>query len=89
MPDESRLHIRIVIIGLVSSLFIVILFMGTLALLQIAIPDQLDNIGIGLLAAVAGILAKTSPDSGTHSNPMQTHVVNTDRDPVPTTNEEP
>jgi hypothetical protein len=70
--------VKAVAFGLVGTLILCVVGIIILAVLQQPIPDVLQNVTIGTLGAVAGLLARTGSD------PQQVEVVNEPEDPVPT-----
>lgn len=52
----------------------------TLAVLHVAIPDVLQNVTIGSMTALGGILSKTSTSE---DDPQPVQVMNAPADPVP------
>lgn len=77
-----RQAIVLVVRGLVGLTFAGLLGILVLAVLGKPIPDVLQNVTIGSMTAVAGILSKTSTDDG--GKPREVEVVNAPDEPVPT-----
>lgn len=76
----DRAVVRIVVGGLALSLLACIIGAVTLAVTSQPVPDLIENIAIGSLTGLAGILART----GSEPMPVQpVTVVNAEADPVP------
>lgn len=72
---NSQSTVRLVIIGLVSGLVLGVLGIIVLAAMERAVPDVLSNVTVGVLGALAAMLARTGD--------TDVRVVNDDADPVP------
>lgn len=73
---NTQSTVRLVIVGLVAGLVLGILGIITLAAMERSVPDVLSNVTVGVLGALAAMLARTGDTE-------EVRVVNDGNDPVP------
>lgn len=72
---NTQSTVRLVIVGLVAGLVLGVLGIIVLAALERSVPDVLSNVTVGVLGALAAMLARTGD--------TDVRVVNDEADPVP------